>query len=124
MTKGRYYIDPGCSSTELLREGINRLWAETGDDQLVRDLRGIMERAFPRDGTGTGGSASGDADRYFKAILIHAHMDEDNFDLDRVSRCGDLVPDEDGRMVPACSYNLFYRQSDPRFWVETAVQAR
>jgi len=54
-----------------------------------------------------------------KTVTIHAHMDEDNFDLARVALCGDLVPDdENGTMTPACSYNLLYRQKDPRFWVE------
>jgi TRAP-type uncharacterized transport system substrate-binding protein len=28
-----------------------------------------------------------------------------------------LVPDPEGRLVPACAYNLFYRRNDPRFWV-------
>lgn len=55
-----------------------------------------------------------------KTVTIHAHMDEDNFDLARVALCGDLVPDEKGAMTPACSYNLLYRQKDPRFWVEDA----
>ena len=120
MTKGRYYMEAGTGSADIMREGINRIWAESGDDRLVRELRGIMEKMFPRGGAPAGGAAAGDVDRYFKAVCLHSHMDEDNFDLDRVSRCGDLVPDEDGRMVPACSYNLFYRQSDPRFWVESA----
>ena len=55
-----------------------------------------------------------------KTVTIHAHMDEDNFDLARVALCGDLVPDETGAMVPACSYNLLYRRKDPRFWTEPA----
>jgi hypothetical protein len=53
-----------------------------------------------------------------KTIHIHAHMDEDNLDLARLSMCGDLVPEEDGTLRPACSYNLLYRAQDPRFFVE------
>lgn len=53
-----------------------------------------------------------------RMLCVHPHMDEENFDLDRVSSCGDLVPDEAGGMVPACSYNLLYRERDPRFWKE------
>jgi uncharacterized radical SAM superfamily Fe-S cluster-containing enzyme len=45
-------------------------------------------------------------------------MDEDNFDIARVGLCGDLVPNDQGGMIPACSYNLMYRQKDTRFWVE------
>jgi uncharacterized radical SAM superfamily Fe-S cluster-containing enzyme len=51
-----------------------------------------------------------------KPVTIHAHMDSENFDVARVSLCGDLVPHENGAMIPACSYNLLYRQKDPRFW--------
>jgi len=53
-----------------------------------------------------------------KMLYIHPHMDENSFDLGRVNLCGDLVPDESGDMIPACSYNLFYRQKDEGFWVE------
>ena len=30
----------------------------------------------------------------------------------------DLVPAEPGRLIPACTYNLFYRMLDERFYVE------
>ena len=54
-----------------------------------------------------------------RMVYIHLPIsDEDTFDIARVSHCGDLVPDESGRMIPACSYNLLYRQQDPRFWEE------
>jgi hypothetical protein len=32
--------------------------------------------------------------------------------------CPDLVPAEPGRLIPACTYNLFYRMKDERFYVE------
>ena len=31
-------------------------------------------------------------------------MDEDNFDLARVSLCGDLLPD--GSLLPMCAHNV------------------
>ena len=43
-------------------------------------------------------------------------MDEDTLDLARLAVCPDQVPDPEGRLIPACAYNLFYRQKDPRFW--------
>ena len=42
-------------------------------------------------------------------------MDEDTLDLGRLCACPDQVPDPEGRLIPACSYNLFYRMRDPRF---------
>ena len=79
---------------------------------------------FPRSGHLTDEERRREAERFIKTIYIHPHMDEDNFDIDRVSRCGDLVPDETGRMIPACSYNLLYRQQDPRFWIEATEEGR
>jgi uncharacterized radical SAM superfamily Fe-S cluster-containing enzyme len=51
-------------------------------------------------------------------VYLHSHMDEDTLDLSRLVACPDQVPDPDGRLIPACAYNLFYRQKDPRFWVK------
>ncbi len=45
-------------------------------------------------------------------------MDEDTFDCSRAMMCPDLVPAEPGRLIPACTYNLFYRMKDERFYVE------
>lgn len=96
----------------LVREmldGISRLWADGASETVIRGLR-AHAAAFQQGGT--------TPEEHIRAVYIHPHMDEDNFDVDRVSRCGDLVPDEKGSMIPACSYNLLYRQKDPRFWVE------
>jgi hypothetical protein len=51
------------------------------------------------------------------AVYLHVPVDEDTLDLARLVACPDMVPDSTGRMIPACAYNLFYRQKDPRFWM-------
>jgi len=48
-------------------------------------------------------------------------MDEDTFDCSRAMLCPDLVPAEPGRLIPACTYNLFYRMLDDRFFVPPEV---
>jgi len=58
------------------------------------------------------------AEKFVKTIYIHAPMDEDTFDISRVIRCGDLVPDIKKTFIPACSYNLLYRINDGRFHKE------
>jgi uncharacterized radical SAM superfamily Fe-S cluster-containing enzyme len=55
------------------------------------------------------------AEKFVKTIYIHAPMDEDTFDVSRIIRCGDLVPDIKKTFIPACSYHLFYRINDKRF---------
>jgi 7,8-dihydro-6-hydroxymethylpterin dimethyltransferase len=55
------------------------------------------------------------AERTVKAIYIHSHMDEENFDVARVMKCPVGVPQEDGGNIPTCSYNVLYREKDHRF---------
>ena len=55
------------------------------------------------------------AERTVKAIYIHSHMDEENFDVARVMKCPVGVPQEDGGNIPTCSYNVLYREKDERF---------
>ena len=42
-------------------------------------------------------------------------MDEENFDVGRIMKCCVGVPSPDGSNIPTCSYNVLYRQQDPRF---------
>lgn len=118
LSADAYILNPRRDLSTAFRDAINRLWAEGADESDIALLREFMAALYPI------GRRLDDAERrtlleaWIKMVLIHPHMDEDNFDIDRVSACGDLVPDENGRMVPACAYNLLYRQQDPRFWAE------
>jgi hypothetical protein len=42
-------------------------------------------------------------------------MDEETFDVSRVMKCCVGVPAPDGTNIPTCSYNVIYREKDPRF---------
>ena len=55
------------------------------------------------------------AERSTRAIYIHSHMDEENFDVARVMKCCVGVPETDGSNTPTCSYNVLYRERDARF---------
>jgi len=55
------------------------------------------------------------AERNLRTVDIHAHMDEDTFDCSRAMLCPELVAAEPGRLIPACTYNLFHRMRDQRF---------
>lgn len=51
-----------------------------------------------------------------KSILVGAmhFMDPYNFDLDRVRDCGIHYATPDGRVIPFCTYNIFYRNDTER----------
>lgn len=118
MSAESYFINPGQNLSTDLMNGINALWAEGADESMIRMLKQMIAELYPNDREISREDQLRYVERHFKMIYIHPHMDEDNFDIDRVSRCGDIVPDEQGRMIPACSYNLLYRQEDTRFWVQ------
>ncbi len=124
MSDNRYLLEPDENAYRLFLDGINRLWAELDDEDLIRSLRSGVEMLFPRSGSLTEEERRRRIERFIKTIYIHPYMDEDNFDIDRMSRCGNFVSDETGRMIPACSYNLLYRQQDPRFWNQATEVGR
>jgi 7,8-dihydro-6-hydroxymethylpterin dimethyltransferase len=118
VTADLYYLEPDSELTRNFVDGINRLWADGYDEDYIMELKKLIKEIHPTNGEISNERRKEILEKKIKSIYIHPHMDADNFDIDRVCRCGDIVPDETGKMIPACSYNLLYRQNDPRFWVE------
>ncbi len=116
MSSAGYILNPQRDLSTQFRDGINRLWASGADDRTIALLREFLAALYPRDRRLAQEERERVLEAWVKMLLVHPHMDRDNFDIDRVSSCGDLVPDEEGHMIPACSYNLLYRRIDPRFW--------
>ena len=118
MTTNGYILKPKKGFSRIFLDGINKYCPLSENPETIEILRSLFTHIYPVNETITEEERMQRAETVIKPIMIHAHMDEDNFDLDRVSRCADLVPDENGAMVPACSYNLVYRIKDERFWYE------
>jgi len=101
-------------------DAVNQLYAD-GKTEHLAALRRLVEELYPP------GQAPGDfqrqriAEASVRTVYLHAHMDEDTFDCSRAMLCPDLVPAEPGRLIPACTYNLFYRMLDDRFFVPPEV---
>jgi len=85
----------------------------------LKTLKKLLQRLYPIGQIISPFKRQRLAEQSVKTIFIHAHMDEDNFDLSRIVKCSDQVPQTDGRFIPACAYNLFYRMKDKRFWKES-----
>lgn len=118
MTRDSYILNPKSDFSKDFLDGVNNLWAEGGSPSLIKVLKSFIEAAFPNDRSINEKERKSILERKIKMILIHPHMDDDNFDIERIAACGDIVPDENGNFIPACSYNLIYRQQDERFWIE------
>ena len=113
-----YLLQPDDSSQELFHRAIDRLWSSGDGAALLPAIRRLLERMYPSGRPLSQTQRQAIAEESILTVYLHSHMDEDTLDLARLVACPDQVPDAEGRLIPACSYNLFYRQKDPRFWRE------
>lgn len=101
---------------DFFRNVINELYARGQADPL-RTFRKLIDTLYPADRPLSVFERQRMAESAVRTVYVHAHMDEETFDCSRAMLCPDLVPAEPGRMIPACTYNLFYRMQDERFYV-------
>ena len=118
MLAGGYLLQPSDRNQGVFAESLDRLWAEGSHDDVLARFKAMMKRMFPSGGALTRFERQRLAEQDVLSVYLHAHMDEDTLDLGRLIVCPDQVPDSEGRMVPACAYNLFYRMADERFYSE------
>lgn len=116
MLNGGYLLQPGENGQTLFRGAIDKLWAEGDPTHLLPAVRSLVDHMYPPGRSLSQAERQAVAEQNLLAIYLHAHMDEDTLDLGRLAVCPDQVPDPEGRLIPACAYNLFYREKDPRFW--------
>ncbi|MFL6245793.1 MAG: radical SAM protein [Thermoanaerobaculia bacterium] len=113
------YIEPREKLENVFRDLIDDLWAAPDRipeaDAVLKTIKRLLRDMFPEGRTLTIIERQKIAERTIKAIYIHSHMDEENFDVARVMKCPVGVPQEDGGNIPTCSYNVLYREQDARF---------
>jgi hypothetical protein len=107
--------------TDVFREAIDQLYARR-ETELLRAFRDLIARVFPSGRALSPFEQQRAAEERVRTVYIHAHMDEDTFDCSRAMLCPDLVPCEPDRLIPACTYNLFYRMADERFYAPPEAQ--
>ena len=113
------YIEPREKLEQVFRDLIDDLWANPDRVEesagVLRTIKRLLNEMFPSDRRLSILERQKIAERTVKAIYIHSHMDEENFDVARVMKCPVGVPQEDGGNIPTCSYNVLYREKDHRF---------
>jgi uncharacterized radical SAM superfamily Fe-S cluster-containing enzyme len=115
LIQDSYLIHPE-NGENFFTDIINQLYAE-GKKEHLAVLRKLVDKMYPVTSSLTNFERQRLAESAVRTIYIHAHMDEDTFDCSRAMLCPDLVPSEPGRLIPACTYNLFYRMKDEKFYV-------
>jgi uncharacterized radical SAM superfamily Fe-S cluster-containing enzyme len=110
------YLVRATPDDEFFVDAVNRLYADGQTEHLAK-LRRLVEALYPPDRALDAFQRQRIAEAGVRTVYLHAHMDEDTFDCSRALLCPDLVPAEPGRLIPACTYNLFYRRQDERFFL-------
>jgi 7,8-dihydro-6-hydroxymethylpterin dimethyltransferase len=119
---GSLYLEPTPEVEQGLQDAINRLWSGETEcaesDRVLATLKKLLATMFA---PGQGPAAQiAIAEQSSKAIYIHAHMDEETFDTDRIRQCCVGIREPDGSNIPSCAYNVLYRNRDPRFMEKAA----
>lgn len=111
-----YLLRPSDEFQDKTRLCIDRLYAEGKSPELLAAVKEQLRAAYPPGETLTLAERQRRAERRVKTIYIHAHMDEDTYEIGRAMRCPDQVPVKGRGLIGACNYNLFYRLADPHFY--------
>ena len=111
-----YIMHPDDRFHDAFKEAVTRKWVDDTNHDLLQFLKHLLKRMYPAGHDIQPFERQKIAEESILTIYIHAHMDEENFDLSRIVCCTDLVPVDGERFIPACAYNLFYRMNDERFW--------
>jgi uncharacterized radical SAM superfamily Fe-S cluster-containing enzyme len=80
---------------------------ERGPDILAA-LRRTLDVMFPERPL-TAREAVRLGEKQSKSIFLHHYMDRHDFDLERLRKCCHHYPQLDGRIMPACGFNMFHR---------------
>ncbi|MES2355390.1 MAG: radical SAM protein [Pseudomonadota bacterium] len=113
----RLYLEPTPKLENAMREAIDRLWVDGGEDaeRTLRLLKQLLLQMFPVDGTVSREAALQAGEQAVKAIYVHSHMDEETFDTERAVECCDSNCYSDGTTIPVCNYNVLYREKEEHF---------
>jgi uncharacterized radical SAM superfamily Fe-S cluster-containing enzyme len=111
------YLEPSARLEAALQDAIDRVWARGGEDdeRALAMLDRLVRTLFPSERALDTKASIRVGERAAKAVYVHSHMDEDNFDTERAYLCCDSNCYADGRTVPVCNYNVLYRDKEPRF---------
>ena len=105
-------VEPNERTEGTLREIVDHLWSASGEipdsEKIIKAMRRALLEMFPSQATPRQ-ELIRIAERQVKTIFIHHYMDRHDFDVERLMKCCHHYPQIDGRIMPACGFNLFHR---------------
>lgn len=135
MIANRGTIRPDRDFETAMQEAIDDLWSGNGQipdsPKILHALKKAIRLMYPPGRALELEDRLHAGEQLVKTIFIHAFMDEHTFEIDRIKKCCTHYALPDGKLMPGCAYNMFYRRIDPRFkepagkaqiWGETRPQ--
>ena len=105
-------LEPSAKVEDTLQQAIIDLWSAAGEtpdcDKIINAMRRALLEMFPAK-TMSRQELITIAERQAKTIFIHHYMDRHDFDVERLMKCCHHYPQIDGRIMPACGFNMFHR---------------
>lgn len=102
-----------------IRDTIDCLWSGSGQvpdgEAILQTLRRLLKLMYPPERVLALEERLQIGESLVKTIFIHAFMDEHTFEVDRIKKCCTHYALPDGRLMPGCAYNMFYRHTDARY---------
>lgn len=112
-------LRPDESLERSIRDTIDALWAGSGQvpdcEAILQTLRRLLKLMYPPDRALALEEQLQIGESLVKTIFIHAFMDENTFEVDRIKKCCTHYALPDGRLMPGCAYNMLYRHNDRRY---------
>ena len=97
---------------DVMQDVIHDVFANQDDiergAEILAALRRTIDVMFP-DRPVSPKEAITLGERQAKSIFLHHYMDRHDFDLERLRKCCHHYPQVDGRIMPACGFNMFHR---------------
>jgi len=119
IISNRGTIRPDETFEGAIKTTIDQLWSSSGQipdsDRILKTLKTALRLMYPEDRVLELEERLHLGEGLVKTIFIHAFMDEHTFEIDRIKKCCTHYAMPDGRLMPGCAYNMFYRHKDPRF---------
>ncbi|MBI2898646.1 MAG: radical SAM protein [Planctomycetes bacterium] len=114
VIENRGTVRPDERLEETMRETVDRLWSGAGQipdgAKILAALKRALRMMYPEDRVLELEERLRTGEGLVKTIFIHAFQDEHTFEVERVRKCCTQYALPDGRLMPACAYNLFYRR--------------
>ena len=113
IVANRALVGVDASNFEKIRAAVYDLWSgpagSNPDSQRALDAVRELFCRIGSCGCFDGRNVMKIAERSLKSVFIHGFMDAETFDLSRVRKCCNVYPLSDGRLMPACVYNVLER---------------